>query len=262
MGLSYQQLGRLAKGAGVPTKQLQRAAHIALAESDGDPNARNPKTGTYTSGPAPGTFDMGLWQINSQHRVDHPTWTEEWLKVPENNAEAMSVLSKNGQDWSPWNASKKDWERPGSGGGIFFLPGASVPDLTPGFDAKGIPIVGDVIKASDATTDALGVATDAIGDYYKFAFKSYQWLGNPHNWLRIGYVALGAGVVLVGLAKLIGYDSGLSPIGAVAKLGKTGGATPTPKPPAASKEVITPELKASLRKENAAASKRLLGESA
>jgi hypothetical protein len=151
-------------------------------------------------------------------------WTEQWLKDPHNNAEAMSILSSNGQNFQPWEASRQAWEKPGVG------------DITPGFDSSDIPIVGPIGDAAQNTAETLGSSLE-------YAAKTYRWIGNPQNWLRIAYVSLGAGVVLVGLAKLIGYDSGAAK--SLLSL-KTGGATAAPakaaKAPAEAKSTKPTEL--------------------
>lgn len=228
MAYSYSQLGKLAKDVGIPTNKLQVIAHIALAESDGDPNARSPKTGYYTEADvaagrvvrsAIGTADIGLWQINTMHKE----WSEQSLLDPHTNAVAMSVLSKNGQDLTPWNSSKKNWQKDSGGVLNSIVPlsnlGGVAGNIVPG-TAADYPIIGPVVKAGDAVTGAVDTAAGIAGSYMQFMVKSYAWLGNSHNWLRILYVILGGGVAIMGVAKLVAYDGGLLPTGALLKAAK------------------------------------------
>lgn len=214
------EIAGFAKQAGIPDDRVPIMVAIAFAESNGNSDD--------VSGPNhDGTYDTGLWQINSIHGIENPSWTRSWLRNPVNNAKAMAALSNNGVDLSPWNASRATWlpvvtpKSDGQGGinwgqnepkiikdarnGLGnFLKQAYKPGwdaLTMKVDASSIPVVGPAIDAINNTEQA----TIAVA---KYTAKTAVWISNPQNWLRIAYVSLGAGVVLVGLAKLIGYDTG------------------------------------------------------
>ena len=209
--LTAAQVEQLARDAGADKLRAKLMVAIAYAESGFDADAVNRNTN--------GTTDVGLWQINSVHRQANPTWTTEWLKVPANNASAAWSLSQKGKTWQPWDASKENWWPAAKKAiaGEFSGDNPLLPNVIEGPLDKAGEAAGAVIDGAQATAEALGNVVQIAG-------KTGAWLGNPHNWLRIAYVGLGAGVVVVGLAKLIGYDAGLSPAGAVKSL-KSGAAS-------------------------------------
>lgn len=234
------EIAGFAKQAGIPDDRIPTMVAIAIAESGGNSDD--------VSGPnTNGTYDTGLWQINSVHGIDNPTWTQSWLRNPVNNAKAMAALSHTGTDLSPWSASRSRWlpaitpQKDGKGGinwgqdepeiikdarnGLGSLMkkyvkfGWGQQDI-PGIDASDIPVIGPAL-------DTINTVEDATIASAKFAAKTAAWIGNPQNWLRIAYVSLGTGVVLVGLAKLIGYDSGAAK--GLLSLKTGGAATPAAK---------------------------------
>lgn len=75
------------QAGGDPTKAAVAAA-IAMAESGGNANARNPSTGS-----------IGYWQINPQA---HPP--SQATADPLGNARAAVAISNNGRNWQPWQA--------------------------------------------------------------------------------------------------------------------------------------------------------------
>lgn len=75
--------------AGGPPGASRLAAAVALAESGGNPNAVGKNTN--------GTFDRGLWQINS-------IWGAKSTTDPLANAQAAVSISGGGTNWSPWVA--------------------------------------------------------------------------------------------------------------------------------------------------------------
>jgi len=80
---------RVGYGAGFRDGSLQTAVAVALGESGCVPNALNHNTN--------GSWDAGLWQINSIHG-----WSQSWLFVPQNNANAAWQISSRGTNWRPW----------------------------------------------------------------------------------------------------------------------------------------------------------------
>lgn len=216
-------LEALAKTAGFNEYQSWLWSFIALAESGGDPNAVNRNRD--------GTTDTGLWQINSIHRKANPTWTEAWLKNPLNNAKAAYALAKGDKTrkgqyagTQPWYSSEEsregykgwkelaaDWQKddPSAFAG-------SIAEETLRGDLD-IPIVSDVIEGADSVKDAAVGALELAG-------KSALWIGNPRNWLRVGYVVGGLALV-VGGATLIAKPAvegatNILPVGKLAKLAK------------------------------------------
>jgi hypothetical protein len=79
-----------AKAAGFTGIHLVEAVAIASAESDG--------VNSQVTHDSNGTFDTGLWQINSIHTE----YNSAQLKDPNYNAAAAYALSKGGTDWSAW----------------------------------------------------------------------------------------------------------------------------------------------------------------
>src|SRR4029079_19697697 len=80
---------RVGYGAGFREGSLQTAVVIAMGESGCSPRAVHNNSN--------GTWDAGLWQINSIHG-----YTQSWLFVPQNNASAAWRISSNGTNWTPW----------------------------------------------------------------------------------------------------------------------------------------------------------------
>jgi hypothetical protein len=79
-----------AKAAGFTGIHLVEAVAVASAESDG--------VNDQVTHDGNGTFDTGLWQINSVHSE----YNAQQLKDPNYNAKAAYTLSKGGTDWSAW----------------------------------------------------------------------------------------------------------------------------------------------------------------
>lgn len=88
--LSLDALRRLAGATGFPDPNL--AAAVAMAESSGDPNAKNVSAIEAS---------YGLWQINVRA---HPKYKPERLVDPAYNARAAFEVSTWGTDWGPWSA--------------------------------------------------------------------------------------------------------------------------------------------------------------
>ncbi|WP_162907398.1 transglycosylase SLT domain-containing protein [Allorhizocola rhizosphaerae] len=80
---------RVGYSAGFRDGSLQTAVAVALGESSCVPNAVNHNTN--------GSWDAGLWQINSIHG-----YSQSWLFVPQNNANAAWRISSSGTSWRPW----------------------------------------------------------------------------------------------------------------------------------------------------------------
>lgn len=88
--LSLDALRRLAGATGFPDPNL--AAAVAMAESAGDPNAKNISAIEAS---------YGLWQINVRA---HPKYNVQRLSDPAYNARAAFEVSTWGTDWTPWTA--------------------------------------------------------------------------------------------------------------------------------------------------------------
>jgi hypothetical protein len=93
--MSYAQIRDLAARTGFPDPDI--AAAIAMAESHGDPSARN------VHGPRPGELpecSIGLWQVNV---LAHRQYDPVKLTDPSYNARAAYEISQRGTDWTPWS---------------------------------------------------------------------------------------------------------------------------------------------------------------
>lgn len=88
--LTLAELRALALQVGFPDPAL--AAAIAMAESGGDPFARN-LTAREQS--------YGLWQVNV---LAHPEYHPLELGDPLTNAQAAYAISQRGTNWTPWSA--------------------------------------------------------------------------------------------------------------------------------------------------------------
>ena len=86
-------MAQLARAAGFPDGQVAVAVAIALAESSGHPAATNHNTN--------GSFDFGLWQINTVHGA--LLTTGAWCVPADNAAMAHTVWTRAGGSWTPWS---------------------------------------------------------------------------------------------------------------------------------------------------------------
>jgi hypothetical protein len=92
-GYSLPDLVGLAQGAGFTEDKAPLAAAIMMAESSGNPYAKNEK----------GEHSYGLSQINADA---HGPIAETALGNPDQAAKLMFDISKGGTDFSPWSAYK------------------------------------------------------------------------------------------------------------------------------------------------------------
>ena len=98
MNLQIPQLIALAAGAGFTGDDLTTAVAIALAESDGNPQAYNPEVAAHSP---VGMGSFGLWQI---YLKAHPEFQGQNLfDPPTNAAAAFSVYSAAGNSFRPWS---------------------------------------------------------------------------------------------------------------------------------------------------------------
>ena len=75
-----------------------------------------------------------------------------------------------------------------------------------------------VIAAAKAVPDAIGSVTDALA-------KAGAWMANRHNWVRVGWVAGGGAMILIGVSilarKTVGQVAGaVVPAGKIASVAK------------------------------------------
>lgn len=98
MNLTISQLTALAAGAGFSGDDLATAVAIALAESEGNPQAYNPEK---AAGAAQGHGSFGLWQI---YITAHPEFASENLLDPQTNAAAaFAIYTAAGNSFRLWS---------------------------------------------------------------------------------------------------------------------------------------------------------------
>lgn len=197
--LTPQQIAMYAQAAGLSAADAKTAAAVAIAESDGDPGKHNP---------VPPDDSYGLWQINMigamgpSRRKSLGISSNEQLYDPATNARAMAMISSKGRNFTPWTtyggkryksvvqqAGWTDWFLPPALG---LLPDGTVPGV-------GGSAVGGLEGLSSLAELAIGA-----GD----------WLSKAHNWMRIGQVVVGGGLVYVGL--VLAFKQQLAPIASAA----------------------------------------------
>jgi hypothetical protein len=147
---------------------IATAVAIALAESGGDPTKR-PRNSN-------GSYDHGLWQINSVHRdiLTRGNWQN-----PTDNARMAKAVYDDAKGWTPWVVYKTQKYR-------LFLP-------------RGTAVAGT------AATISTGTPSEDINDTAAFI----ETVSSPGTWQRIGYFVGGGVLLLYGLAKITG-DNQLS----------------------------------------------------
>lgn len=183
--LSSQEIARHAQAAGFRGMNLQVAVAIALAESSGNTTAR-----ALTSR----EDSRGLWQINVRA---HPEYASANLYDPAINARAaFAVHGKQGFDaWSVWKPQGLNPRY------LLYMPtaGAAVASLPLSADTG---MIGEGV-ARETPLGALAQATESTQVAVQAVNKLNQWVTTPANWLRVMYVVIGGGLVLVGIAVVI-----------------------------------------------------------
>lgn len=169
-------IAAVARGAGLTDPgQVATAVAIALAESGGNPNSHN--------GVAPDD-SYGLWQINmlgpmgpARRKVLGITSNAQ-LFDPAVNARAMMMISSNGRNFRPWTTftTGKYLRYMGSGQSA---AGSSGGVQTAGFGVTPVDL------------NPLSGITDGVA-------AVQGWVTDRHNWIRVGWVALGVSFVIVG----------------------------------------------------------------
>jgi hypothetical protein len=220
--LTYDQIVKVARAGGLPGDPEVWAA-VAMAESSGNTDVIN------------SIGCVGLWQINQPvHIKSHPTWTVAWLQNPINNARAAAVIYRQ-QGWAAWEAytgpdgkgsdgpwrqyyQKSSSHRAESAGwwGDFwdgfkdgFDTGPGPEDLVDGGMGND-PDLGEGLSGIEDVAKGVGTIAEAVA-------KSAIWIGNPRNWVRIGYVAGGGVLVLMGLTIVARPLMSSTPAGQMAK---------------------------------------------
>jgi len=202
--LSPEQLAAYAKSAGLSDNAARTAAAIAMAESGGRTTAHNA---------VPPDDSYGLWQINMIGSMGPARLRQYGLRAytdlydPAVNARVMASMSHNGSNFGPWSTYTNGAYRQYLSGGA--VPALSIP-LIPGLPGSPeVPVwpgggggdsgglggaLGDITGLSSIANALRGLTTIA-----RLSVGSAQWIGNPHNWLRIVQVVSGGVLVAVGV---------------------------------------------------------------
>lgn len=250
------ELTRLVRTGGGPWAQSRArtitAVAVALAESGGNPRARG---GPNTNG----TYDHGLWQINDVHRaqfanrdiydarvnldVAQQVWLSQgwgaWSAFPLRSQARMSAARRAYGKRTPCPEPGTESNKPPglNDRKITDMSTSTVPGwgLTIYRDPNGCTYAWDGetrtyrgyahqpgAQSDDPLMERAGRAIEDTA--WGQAAAVLTWLGDPSNWIRIAYVALGgavivAGVVLVASQSKIGQQA-VATAGTVARKGR------------------------------------------
>lgn len=173
-----------ARAAGFPTKDLPTAVAIALAESGGKSVKGGPN--------GDGTYDYGVWQINTVH--SSLLASGDWSDINVNARMAYTLYHARGDnftDWATYNGRIPKY--------LTFLPGAEAVvktanpatgavDLSPPFTLPTVP------TPTSIASSIPGVAQ--LG-------KAASYLTDGGIWRRIGIGYLGYMLIIVGIVFLL-----------------------------------------------------------
>jgi hypothetical protein len=219
--LTVEELCYVADKSFVPhsASEKQTAVAIALAESGG---------WTGCVGDCNIGFSLGLWQIHVPAWKSTISYGGDAFNAYDNAAMAEIVYQHGGwKNWSTYNDNSYQQyvSQVQSAWNNRTKPGTVKPTANTNPTGSALPgKAGDAVNTANSFVGDIGTgvgdATAKLGQLLEYVAKTAAWISNPHNWLRILYVGLGAAVTITGLAKLIAYDDGLAPVGALAKQAK------------------------------------------
>jgi hypothetical protein len=176
---SQSELYSLAKSVGLSDSSAKIAAAVAMEESGGIATKHNS---------VPPDDSYGYWQINMlgslgpDRRKKYHLSSNEQLFDPRTNALVMAGESAGGLNWFPWTTYKDQTYKKWMGNPVTdqHLPAA--------------PSIGSGVVSS--VTAPVQSAVDTLN-------KTAKWMSNSENWLRVGYVAGGAVLVVAGLVMVL-----------------------------------------------------------
>lgn len=174
--ISSAQVRMYAQSAGFPSNVLDLMTAIAMAESSNQTDVVN------------SIGAVGLWQINQPvHVSSHPAWTIAYLKDPLHNAiAAKSIYDSQGlQAWEAYtNGAYKKYlgttPTQASSGSLGLDPGGQLPNQ----------------NWTDGLGNDLTAPFTAAASFADALQKSYDWIKNPHNLVRIAQVTVGGALVI------------------------------------------------------------------
>jgi len=188
--LSIQDIWTLLIKNGASGDQALIGTAVVLAESGGKTDAINVVGG---SGPAKGSKDRGIWQINSYW---HKDVSDADAFDPVKATVHAKRISSNWTNWTPWSVyTSGSWKskaddvlkaNPKSDGTTALVPGGGLSNVT------------DVLKAGGVDVPGLP-AIDLLG-------ATVRMVTNVEFWKRAGIAALGVGLLIVGIMAFQGVD--------------------------------------------------------
>lgn len=212
---SVGELKQAAYNAGFRGNDLVIAVAVSLAENP----SRDPRAVHVNSN---GTVDRGAWQINSVHK-----YAGNPYDLQTNANQAYKVFTKQG--WRAWSvyrtkkyAAKLTTAQQANtvgnpstgtsyplGGGLLPSTAATTPAPYPASQGKAQndPSGGLFGDAADVAGDVAGGIGDAIGEVAGWTSslgKLLAHLLDPGFWKRVGAVALGVLILVIGLVILLG----------------------------------------------------------
>lgn len=204
------QIAGYALAAGFPPNEIATATAIALAESGGDPAATNHNTN--------GSYDYGLWQINTVHGG---LLNQGDKFNPLDNAKmALTVYKGAGNKWTPWSVYKSGVYRAqllkGTAGAAKPTTVGAAPAVAawqpPLVSPEGEPMTnpeGEVIPPStplDSAAASLGSVVTSLQTMTDTLTSAVTTLLSGGFWLRVGAFLVGAILIAVSLLKLSGAE--------------------------------------------------------
>lgn len=199
------QIAGYALAAGFPPNEIATATAVALAESGGDTGATNHNTN--------GSYDYGLWQINTVHGA---LLNQGDKFNPLDNARmALTVFNGAGGKWTPWSVYKSGVYRAQLLKGT---AGAAKPEMPGGtwnpplVSPEGEPLTdpsGQVIPPSsplDGVASSLGSVVTSLQTMTNTLTTTITTLLSGGFWLRIGAFIVGSLLIAVSLIKITGAE--------------------------------------------------------
>lgn len=180
MILSAPQIATLARKHGFTGADVAIAVAVALAESGGNTTATHKNTN--------GTIDRGLMQINSIHG------NFDWANPDANMEKAHQIWKDAGGSWKPWSTFKSQ---------------------------SYLKFWTQAVKAAGTGDTALPTQTvSSSGNPFQPIIDFATFIGDGHNWVRIGMFAAGGILLLIALARLTGASQLVNAAASVVPAGR------------------------------------------
>ena len=183
--LTDKQIAKLMRGVGFEPKEIPTGVAIVRAESGGEP-------GKVSAPNKNGTYDYGLWQINSVHKarwnqmfVESESWEKGgWANPATNTWFAYELFKARGRGWGDWAAYNN----------------GSYKNHLHDINLEGITLSASSQTYQGMLADALtfGKGGKAVDEASKEAIDSIdQKLGAAFNFVKDGAVTVGVFVLAV-----------------------------------------------------------------